>query len=153
MSKIYAYEHQVLDTEVEPEGNANCLAYLNWTRYAAIAHSTAQDWPPERYRDIEAAWVVRSHEIHYRQPAFVDEDVIIETWVVCFDKAKSTRKYRIIRPSNDALLVVAQTHWTLIDTKTRRPRRVPPELINAFSLLPESDEPEMGPLAVEHQSV
>ena len=28
MSKIYTYEHKVLDTEVEPEGNANCLAYF-----------------------------------------------------------------------------------------------------------------------------
>ena len=85
--------------------------------------------------------MVRQHTIRYLKPAFAGQDVIIQTWVSYFRKTKALRKYRIIRPEDNALLVVAETSWTLIDTGKRIPRRVPAELADAFPTLPEDEEP------------
>lgn len=142
MTAIYTHDHQVGSDEVEPEGHANCLAYLQWTRYAAINHSSEQGWPPERYQEQKIGWVVRSHTIRYFQPAYKGDDVAISTWVTEFQKTRSVRRYRISRKSDDATLATAETHWALVDLETRTPTRVPQELSEAFPTLDESQEPQ-----------
>ena len=145
MPAIYPYHHVVQDNEVEPDGYVSCLTYLLWTRSAALAHSAEHGWGEQRYLDIGAAWVVRSHAIQYLRPAFAGEEVMIETWVSRFQKTKSLRKYRISRPADDTLLVTAETNWALIDITKRRPCRIPTDLKEAFQIVPESEEPPMRP--------
>lgn len=145
MSAIFTYEHQVGSDEVEPEGHANCLAYLQWTRYAAVNHSSAQGWPPERYIKDRIGWTVRSHTIRYFQPAFEGDEVAIETWVTGFQKTRSVRKYRISRRSDDVTLAIAETHWALVNLDSRTPTRVPLELSEAFPIPEESQEPQTAP--------
>ena len=107
----------------------------------AQEHSAKQGWTPERYIEIGAAWVVRSHHIEYFRPAFAGEEVVIDTWVSNFGKTRSLRKYMIRRPADDSVLVTAETNWALVDIAKRRPRRIPQEIIDAFTLVSEADEP------------
>ena len=141
MSAIYTYPHVVHQNELEPDNSVSCLTYLLWTREAALAHSAAQGWPDQRYLDNDLGWVVRSHAIEYLRPAALGDAVIIDTWVSSFRKTKSLRKYRIRRPADDTLLVVAETNWAMVDIKKRAPCRIPSDLVEAFPLLPESEEP------------
>ena len=123
MSAIYPYHHVIGKNEVEPDGYVSCLTYLLWTRSAAQEHSAKQGWTTERYLEIGAAWVVRSHHIEYFRPAFAGEEVVIDTWVSNFGKTRSLRKYLIRRPDDDAALVTAETNWALVDiAKTRNVR-------------------------------
>ena len=57
MPAIYQHYHQVLDSEIDELQHANNAAYVNWMQAAAIAHSTAQGWPSQRYWDAAYAWV------------------------------------------------------------------------------------------------
>lgn len=139
---IYSYDHRVQADEVEQDGYVSCLTYLLWTRSAAMAHSAAQGWPPRRYLEIGAAWVVRSHWIEYLRPTTAGQEIIVRTWVANFRKTKALRKYQIIRPSDGAILVNAETHWALIDIEKHQPRRIPPELSAAFPIVSEDDEPK-----------
>src|SRR5579863_114830 len=77
MPAIYAHSHVVTPDEIDGLGHVNNLHYLKWMQTAAVAHSAAQGWPTERYREIRSAWVVRAHRIEYRQPAFVNDELII----------------------------------------------------------------------------
>jgi len=140
MTAIYQWNHTVLDEEIDAQGHVNNLEYIKWMQAAAIAHSTAQGWPPHRYRQIGAGWVVRSHWIEYRQPAFAGQQIVVQTWVADFRKIRSLRKYRISRVADAALLAVAQTDWTLVSIEHHTPRRVPPELIAAFTLAEDVDD-------------
>jgi acyl-CoA thioester hydrolase len=108
---------------------------------AAVAHSTIRGWPPARYRELGAGWVVRSHWIEYLRPVFAGERVLVRTWVANFHKITSLRKYRIERPADGVLLAVAETKWAFIDFQDRSPRRVPAELSGAFELVSEAAEP------------
>jgi acyl-CoA thioester hydrolase len=141
MPAVYRYEHTVEEGEIDGQGHVNNLEYLKWMQAAAIAHSDAQGWPASRYRAVGAGWVVRSHTIEYRQPAFAGEQIEVVTWVANFRKVRSLRKYKIVRCSDDRVLAVAATDWTFIGLERWLPRRVPAELVAAFELVASTEEP------------
>ena len=70
-------------------------------RQRQLAHSAAQGWPAERYHELGAGWVVRSHQIEYLRPAFAGESLVVRTWVAGFRKVTSLRRYKIIRPADE----------------------------------------------------
>jgi acyl-CoA thioester hydrolase len=125
---------------IDGQGHASNLEYLRWMQDAAVAHSAAQGWPPERYLEIGAGWVVRSHWIEYLQPAFAGDEVTVFTWVADFRKVRSLRKYKIVREVDEAVLARAETDWAFIGLEHRVPRRVPRELVEAFIIVPEEAE-------------
>jgi len=141
MPAIFDYSHTVTEEEIDGLGHANNLAYLKWMQTAAIAHSAAQGWPTERYRDIGAGWVVRSHSIEYLLPAYCNDLITVRTWVSDFKKIQSLRQYRVLRATDDAVLAVAETNWVFISREHHVPRRVPVELRDSFELVPASAEP------------
>ncbi len=135
MPAVYLHEHTVLDEEIDEQGHVNNLAYLSWMQDAAVAHSTVQGWPPERYQAAEAGWVVRTRQIEYLVPAFANEQIVVRTWVADFKKLTSLRKYRIERPADNATLAIAETNWVYIGYERRLPRRIPTELSEAFEVV------------------
>ena len=141
MPAIYQHVHIVRDDEIDAQGHVGNVEYLKWMQAAAIEHSTAQGWPPERYHQVGAGWVVRSHTIHYLQPALAGQQILVLTWVSDFRKTRSLRKYKIVRPADGSVLAQAATDWAYIGMQHRVPRRIPRELADAFPLVPEAEEP------------
>jgi len=141
MPAIYCHSHRVVPEEIDELGHVNNLHYLKWMQTAAVAHSAAQGWPTQRYRDLGTAWVVRSHQIEYRQPAFVGDELEIRTWVSDFRKVTSLRKYQVYRPKDATVLAIGETQWAFLGLSPYAPRRIPPELAEAFSLVPADKEP------------
>jgi acyl-CoA thioester hydrolase len=141
MPAIYQHWLTVPPSAIDAHGHVNNLEYLRWMQEAAVAHSAEQGWNGERYRQLGAGWVVRSHQIEYRQEAFAGDRVVVFTWVANFRKIRSLRKYKIVRSGDDAVLAIAETDWAFIDLQQRSPRRVPPEVASAFIIVPEDAEP------------
>jgi len=141
MPAIFRYRHTVTDDEIDGLGHASNLEYLKWMQAAAIAHSTAEGWSPQRYRVEDAGWVVRRHTIEYRQPLFAGQRIEVVTWVSNFRKVQSLRKYKIVRAADDTVAAVAATDWAYIGIAPRVPRRIPPDLAAAFTIVSESEEP------------
>lgn len=141
MPAIFEYTHTITDDEIDGQGHVNNLAYIQWLLKAAVAHSKEQGWAWQRYREMGAGWVVRSHWIEYLKPSFANEEVRVLTWVSNFKKITSLRKYKIIRPADGTTLAVAETNWAFIGLEHRVPRRVPDEFRESFILVPEDEEP------------
>ena len=141
MTAILDYHHKVLDDEIDEQGHAGNVEYVRWMQMAAMAHSTHQGWPASRYLELGAGWVVRSHHIEYLLPALAGQEIVIKTWVSDFRKIQSLRKYKIVRPADQAVLATAETNWVFVGLKHHVPRRVPDELRNAFDLVPLDSEP------------
>jgi acyl-CoA thioester hydrolase len=141
MSAIYEYSHVVTEAEIDDVINhVNNLAYLKWMQSAALAHSAAQGWPAAAYQKLGAGWVVRSHQIEYRQPAFTGDAIVVRTWVANLKKVTSLRRYDIIRADEQkkSILAIAATDWAFIHFATHQPRRIPPEVIRAFEIVPDA---------------
>lgn len=136
-----AVPHDVIDVN----GHVNNLAYLRWMQEVAIQHSTEQGWPLERYQAAGTGWVVRSHFIEYLAPAFAGESLSILTWVAGFKRHSSPRRYLFWRSRDRQLVARAETMWIFVNARTGRPERVPPEVEQAFEVVP--DEAEVLALA------
>jgi acyl-CoA thioester hydrolase len=134
MPAIYEHQLTVASHEIDRLGHVNNLAYLAWMQAAALAHSAAQGWPPEKYEELGAGWVVRSHEIKYLQSAFLNERIVVRTWVADMTKMSSTRRYRILRASDAGLLASAATQWAFVDYANGSLRRIPSEVWRSFEI-------------------
>jgi len=141
MPEIYQHRLIVPSDAIDGQGHANNVEYVRWMQDAAIAHSDAQGWTAERYRQLGAGWVVRTHKIEYLQAAFAGDEVTVYTWVSNFRKIRSLRKYKIVRAADETVLAVAETDWAFIVHDRRVPRRIPPEVAQAFVVVLEENEP------------
>ncbi|MEX0702002.1 MAG: acyl-CoA thioesterase [Planctomycetales bacterium] len=144
MPAIHHHLHVVHPDEIDEQGHAGNVAFVQWMQDAAIAHSAAQGWPGERYRRERSAWVVRSHAIEYRGQAFAGDEIVVRTWVSNFRKVTSLRKYRIERVADGAVLAIAETDWAFLDTDRGAPQRIPREVAEAFEIVPPENQPGLG---------
>jgi acyl-CoA thioester hydrolase len=131
---IYDHHVTISAEEIDRLGHVNNLVYLAWMQAAALAHSAAQGWTPERYQQLGLGWVVRSHEIKYAQPAFLGDAVIVRTWVAGMKRVSSTRRYTIVRAADNTLLASATTEWAFVELPGGTLKRILPEVIEAFEI-------------------
>ena len=121
---------RVVAADIDEMEHVNNTVYLRWVQEVAIAH-----WRAVASSEAQAAvvWVVLRHEIDYKAPAFVDDQVRLRTWVGEASRLTFERHTEITRVPDGQLLAQARTLWCPISTKTGRPTRVTSELRAQFS--------------------
>jgi acyl-CoA thioester hydrolase len=139
MPAIFEHPITVTADQIDRLGHVNNLVYLAWMQAAALAHSSAQGWPVERYEEQQLAWVVRSHQIKYLRPALLEDQVVVRTWIEGMKRASSVRRYKIVRAADGELLASASTEWAFVDLASGTLKRIPPEVWQAFELVPEEE--------------
>ena len=122
----------VTPEDIDFMGHVNNARYLNWVQDAVLAHW--QNLAPAE--EVAAkAWVALKHEITYRKPAFLEDDVIAQTVLERFNGARAFY-HTVIRRGEETLAEV-KSSWCCIDAETLRPARIGEHLREFF--LPESD--------------
>jgi acyl-CoA thioester hydrolase len=121
---------RVVAADIDEMEHVNNTVYLRWVQEVAIAH-----WRALASAEAQAAlvWVVLRHEIDYKAPAFLDDEVRLRTWVGEASRLTFERHTEITRAADGQLLARARTLWCPISTKNGRPTRVTPELRAQFS--------------------
>ena len=134
MKKHFYYPHTVTPDEIDELNHAGNYHYLKWMQYAAIAHSTSNGWSPQRYIELGAGWMVRSHSIVYLKPALEGDTILIKTWVSNMKPATSLRHYEV---RNDAgiILASAETDWAFVNYEKQKPARIPLEVASCFVIV------------------
>ncbi len=102
--------------------NANYMAYLE---ECSVRVSAAFGWPLARMHAAGFGIVARHYHLEYKQPAVLDDELIIATWVSDVRRSTATRHYTITRAADAALLVRANVQWVWINLTTGRPLRIP----------------------------
>lgn len=133
MSAVFEYAQTVSSEEIDDLGHAGNYHYVRWMQHAAVAHSTANGWPPERYDELGAGWVVRSHHITYLKPAFEGDPLVIRTWVENMKSATSLRRYEITH-RDGSLLATAKTDWAFVSYARQRAIRIPKVVADSFEV-------------------
>lgn len=118
-AKPFAFPITVLPSDIDFMGHVNNARYLGWVQDVVLAH-----WRKLAPADEVArlAWVALKHEITYRRPAFLDDEVIAET---VLEKIAGARSFynTVIRRGEDVLAEV-QSMWCCIDAASQRPARI-----------------------------
>lgn len=126
----YSYQFKVPSTAIDNLGHVNNVIYLQWCLEVAEKHwiSKTDDALRDQY-----VWVVLNHNISYKNPSFLGEELEIQTWIESYSGVRSTRCYCILRVSDGKTIIEAKTKWALLDGSTRRPIIIPQEIANLFS--------------------
>ena len=121
----------VLPEDIDQQNHVNNTVYLRWVQEVATAH-----WRAVATADAQEniGWVVLRHEIDYKTPACVGDEVVLRTWVGKSTRLTFERFTEIRRSGDDQLLSNARTLWCPIDAQTARPVRVPAEVREQFSI-------------------
>ena len=129
----YTVEVKVLPEEIDQLGHANNRVYLNWIMTAAYTHSESLGLSVDDYLNIGVAMVAKRHELNYIAATFVNDELIIGTWIATNDnRFNSQRNYQIIRLSDDKTILRAETDWVSMDIQTGKPQRMPEEFIHCY---------------------
>ncbi len=125
---------KILPDDIDFMGHVNNARYLSWVQDAVLSH-----WHKLAPAEAVAAhgWVALKHEITYRKPAFLDDDVIAN---VLLERIQGARAfYETIVKRGEEVLAEVKSSWCFIDIETLRPARIGEE-IAAFFFPPHSDD-------------
>ena len=120
----------VLPTDIDEQNHVNNIVYLRWIQDVATAH-----WKSLASAEAQAVigWIVLRHEIDYRSPASLGDEILLRTWVGQASRLKFERFTEIRHKIDNRLLAEGQTLWVPIDVRTGKPTRVSAELRSQFS--------------------
>jgi acyl-CoA thioester hydrolase len=120
----------VLATDIDGQNHVSNIVYLRWVQDIAIAH-----WEAIASTKAQEAigWVVLRHEIDYKSPATMGDEILLRTWVGKATRLTFERFTEIRRKSESELLSSARTLWCPINPATGRPTRVSDEVRAQFS--------------------
>jgi acyl-CoA thioester hydrolase len=121
----------VLPGDIDEQNHVNNTVYLRWVQDVATAHWRAVANPKAQET---IGWVVLRHEIDYKAPATVGDEVVLRTWVGKATRLTFERFTEILRDRDARLLSEARTLWCPIDAQTGRPVRVSAEVRAQFSI-------------------
>lgn len=127
MSNHHYHPINILPAHIDFMGHVNNANYLTWVQDAVIAH-----W--ERFAPSEAVsdhlWVALKHEITYRKPAFLDDDIIAE---VLLEKIHGARAfYQTVIKRGEEVVAEITSSWCCICADTLRPVRIAKDISAHF---------------------
>jgi acyl-CoA thioester hydrolase len=124
-----AYSHPIgIDAaDIDFMGHVNNAAYLKWVQEAVVGH-----W--QKLAPAEAVakhlWVALRHEIVYRKPAFLDDEVIAS---VVLEKVHGARAfYATLIKRGEDILAEVKSSWCCLDAETLRPSRIAQDIAAHF---------------------
>lgn len=113
--------------DIDFMGHVNNASYLKWVQAAVIDH-----WRALAPADAVAAhlWVALKHEITYRRPTFLGDDVVA---TVLLEKVQGARAfYQTVIKRGEEVLAEVQSSWCCVDATTLRPARLAREIVQRF---------------------
>ncbi len=127
LSPIFRFPIPVHAADIDFMGHVNNARYLSWVQDAVLAH-----WQKLAPTEAVAAhlWVALKHEITYRKPAFLDDEVMA---TVILERVQGARAFyeTIIKRGEDVLAEV-KSSWCCVDAQTLRPARIASEIAAHF---------------------
>jgi acyl-CoA thioester hydrolase len=124
---LHSYSIPIDPSDIDFMGHVNNASYLKWVQDAVIDHWRSLAPPDAVARHL---WVALKHEITYRRPTFLGDDVIA---TVLLEKVQGARAFyeTIIRRGEDVVAEV-RSSWCCVDASTLRPARLARDIVDKF---------------------
>jgi acyl-CoA thioester hydrolase len=124
---MFRYAVAIQPSDIDHMGHVNNSVYLKWVQDAVVDY-----WRSVAPPDAVAShlWVALKHEISYRKPTFLQDNVVAE---VIAEKVEGARASftTIVRRGQDVLSEVKST-WCCLDARSLRPVRLARDVTSRF---------------------
>lgn len=130
---VFHLQKRVEWRDIDQANHLNNAAYLAYTEDCGLQIAAAHGWHPERMNRAGFAIIAHRHQIEYRAPALLNEELKISTWISNVKQTTVTRHYAVTRASDSTLLAQVHTLYVWIDRNSGRPIRIPPGFMADFA--------------------
>ena len=130
---VFSTRRKVRWRDIDRLKHVNNAVYLEYVEDCGFQVVAAHGWPVQRMTEAGFAILVRKNQLHYRQPALLDDELEIITWASEVRRSTAVRYYQIRRCRDGELLVEVHALGVWVDLKTGRPRRIPEDLLTDFA--------------------
>lgn len=141
MSDIFDLIIQVQPEHIDGLGHVNNVVYMQWMQEVTTAHIEAIGLGLKQYHALKHAMVAVEHQVQYRKAAFLDDKIILRTWLSDINSLYSIRQYAFYRFEDQSLLFTGLTKWACIEIATGRPKRMSPTFLQAYQPLDADKNP------------
>lgn len=127
----FALPFTVQTEHIDSLNHVNNAAYVLWCQEAGWRHSQALGLDIADYRTLDAAMAIRHAEYDYIGAAYLDEKLVMGTWLThCDGKLQLERRFQLIRPTGDAsgrCQTILRGRWQLVSIgmSSGKARRMP----------------------------
>lgn len=126
-AKPFAFPIRIVPADIDFMGHVNNARYLGWVQDAVLAHWNKLA-PAEAV--AERLWVALKHEITYRKPAFLNDDVIARTVLESITGARAA--YHTVIARGEEVLAEVRSSWCCVNARTLKPARIGEEIASFF---------------------
>lgn len=128
-AELFKCTRRVNWRDVDPAGHVNNTVYLHYLEDCATELVRVLGWPVTRMSAEGFGIIAREYRIEYLEPAHMDEELEIATWVSDVKRATAVRHYTINRAADGRLLARARALWVWVDLQNGRPMRIPTQFL------------------------
>ena len=127
--QIFEKTLTVSNNDLDGLNHVNNVRYVQWVQDVAEEH-----WNLKASADILDAyfWVMLSHHIQYKGQAFLNDILVLKTFVTKSEGVTSTRMVEIYNKNFGKLLTTSETKWCFMTKNNNRPARIPQNIIELF---------------------
>lgn len=115
--------------DLDPAQHVNNAAYLSYVEDCGIQALAAHGWPLRRLSSVGVSAVARHHRIAYQQPAVLDDELELCTWLSDISRTSMLRHCSIQRSSDGAPVLRARTVLVCLDLGSGKPLPLPGPLL------------------------
>lgn len=129
MDSAFSHAISVHAGDIDELGHVNNVVYVRYVQEVAAAHWNVVADVALRQKYL---WVVLRHEIDYRNPAFIDEQIRATTWVGEHHGARFERFVKLVSEKSGKILAEAKTSWCMLDAKSMKPMRIGDDVLDVL---------------------
>jgi acyl-CoA thioester hydrolase len=124
---VFRHDICVDEQDIDYMGHVNNSVYLRWVQ-DAVVHYWQSMAPAEAV--AKHLWVALKHEITYRKPTFLNDQVVAE---VIAEKVHGARTFfTTFVKRGEEVLAEVRSSWCCLDAVTKRPTRLAHDVAARF---------------------
>lgn len=130
---MYSFDSRVRYSEVGENEKLSLNGILNYFQDCSTFQSAELQVGLTELEERHLVWVLSAWQIVVERYPDLCESIRISTWPYSFQGFSGCRNFTLASPDG-TLLAWANSLWTLLDTRSGRLTRVPPEIAGAYTL-------------------
>ncbi|WP_338109368.1 thioesterase family protein [Pseudomaricurvus alkylphenolicus] len=113
--------------------HVNNAVFVSWCQDAGWAHSQQLGLGLDDYQRLDRAMAIRHGEYDYIQSAYLDQALLVGTWLTANDgRLSMERRFQVIRACDGVTVLRARWQLVCIEISSGRPKRMPAEFKDIY---------------------
>lgn len=126
---IFHEQFKIRSSEVNPRGEAKLQSVCDLLQETAGNHALQLNFDLSHLQEKNLTWILHRLQVKIETFPSWREHITVETWPSGGDQLRAYRDFRLLEEDGTEL-GVALSHWLMLDIDTRKPVRMPDEILD-----------------------